>query len=125
MAITADRVDRARPPFVRQADVNWCWAATLEAWTRVDGRWGGLKSQRDWVADPGLQPYLHPQTKAINIQAGIPYLRVRFHLVQEAWNTGVAGIGAPQLSQLRAQRSDKRAVNFYLVNLVSLEIAVR
>lgn len=66
----------------------------------MDGRWGGLKSQRDWVDDPGLQPYLHPQTKAINIQAGIPYMRDRFHLVQEAWNTGVAGIGAPQLSQL-------------------------
>ena len=31
----------------------------------------------------------------------MPYLRDRFHLVGEAWNTGVAGVGAPSLSQLR------------------------
>lgn len=101
MAITADRVDRARPPFIRQSDLNWCWAATLEAWTRVDARWGGPKQQVDWVADPGLQPHLNQQSKAINIRTGIPYLRARFNLTQEAWNTGVAGIGAPSLSQLR------------------------
>ena len=81
----------------------------------MDGRWGGLTSQRDWVADPGLQPYLHPQTKAINIHPGIPYLRDRFHLVQEAWNTGVAGIGAPQLSQLRNTLRQSHALAVFQV----------
>lgn len=101
MSITAERVDRARPPFVRQGDLNWCWAATLEAWTRVDARWAGLKTQQQWVTDPGLQPFLHPVSKAINIQRGMPYLGQRFSLKVRAWNTGLPGSGAPALSHLR------------------------
>ena len=101
MTISNDRVDRFRPPFIRQADLNWCWAATLEAWTRVDSRWGGLKTQQQWVADPGLQPHLNATSKAINIRTGMPYLRDRFHLLGEVWNSGVAGTHAPSLSQLR------------------------
>ena len=115
MSITPDRIDRFRPPFIRQADLNWCWAATLEAWTRVDGRWGGVKTQQQWIADPGLQPHLNPTTKAINIRTGMPYLRGRFHLVGDAWNTGVAGVGAPSLSQLRNTLRQSHALAVYQV----------
>jgi hypothetical protein len=115
MAITDQRVDRSRPPFIRQADLNWCWAATLEAWTRVDGRWGGVKTQSQWISDAGLQPHLHPQTKAINIRTGIPYLRDRFHLAGEVWNSGVPGVGAPSLSQLRNTLRQSHALAVYQV----------
>ncbi len=115
MTVSSDRVDRMRPPFVRQADLNWCWAATLEAWTRVDIRWGGLKTQQQWIADPGLQPHLNPSTKAINIRTGMPYLRDRFHLVGNVWNSGVAGIGAPSLSQLRDTIRQSHALAVYQV----------
>ena len=101
MAITSERVDRARPPYVHQRDLNWCWAATLEAWTRVDPHWGGLITQETWIADPGIQPYLQASTKALMIQTGIPYLASRFHLRYHAWNTGLAGSHSPSLSGLR------------------------
>jgi hypothetical protein len=84
MSITAERIDRFRPPFIRQADLNWCWAASLEAWTRVDGHWGGVKTQQQWVCDPSLQAHLNSVTKAINIRTGMPYLRSRYHLMGEA-----------------------------------------
>jgi hypothetical protein len=115
MAITAERVDRARPPFIRQADLNWCWAATLEAWTRVDGRWGGVVGQSEWIHDPGIQPHLNSTTKALNIRTGIPYLCLRFNLRLSAWNTGVAGVGAPSLSQLRDTLRVSHALAVYQV----------
>ncbi len=115
MAITAERVDRSRPPFIHQHDLNWCWAATLEAWTRVDSRWGGVKTQAEWIADPGLQPHLHPTTKALNIRSGVPYLCLRFNLRMSAWNTGVAGVGAPSLSQLRDTLRSSHALAVYQV----------
>ena len=69
MAVTAERVDRARPRYIHQRDLNWCWAA-LEAWTRIDSRcWSSVKRQDEWIADTGLQPYLHSTTKALNISA--------------------------------------------------------
>jgi len=101
MAITAERVDRSRPPFVHQNDLNWCWAASLEAWTRVDALWGGAITQQTWIADAGLQPFLNPTSKALNIQHGIPYLANRFDIRYRAWNTGMPGSGAPSLSGLR------------------------
>lgn len=101
MAITAERVDRARPNYVHQRDLNWCWAASLEAWMRVDGRWHGVTRQDEWIADAGLQPHLHPTTKALNIQRGIPYLASRFQLRFSAWNTGLSTSAAPSLSALR------------------------
>lgn len=115
MAITAERVDRSRPPFVRQHDLNWCWAATLEAWTRVDGRWGGVAEQSTWINDLGIQPHLHPTTKALRIQTGIPYLASRFNMRYSAWNTGVAGVGAPSLSQLRDTLRTSHALAVYQV----------
>jgi hypothetical protein len=115
MAINEHRVDRARPPYIHQRDLNWCWAATLEAWTRVDGRWGGVTTQSQWIADPGLQAHLNPTTKAINIRTGIPYLCLRFNLRLRAWNTGVAGVGAPSLSQLRDTLRQSHALAVYQV----------
>ena len=115
MAITAERVDRSRPPYVHQRDLNWCWAATLEAWTRVDSRWRGIITQATWIADPGIQQFLHPATKALNIQCGIPYLCTRFNLRLGAWNTGVAGVGAPSLSQLRDTLRVSHALAVYQV----------
>lgn len=101
MAITAERVDRARPPYSHQRDLNWCWAAALESWTRIDSRWHGVRRQEDWIGDAEIQPCLHPTTRALNIRKGIPYLAGRFHLRVSAWNTGVAGSAAPSLGQLR------------------------
>ncbi len=115
MAITAERVDRARPPYVHQNDLNWCWAATLESWTRVDGRWGGVKTQAQWIADPGLQPHLHATTKAINIRTGIPYLASRFNMTVAAYNTGTATSTAPRLSQLRDSLRVSHALAVYQV----------
>ncbi len=115
MAINEQRVDRARPPYIHQRDLNWCWAATLEAWTRVDNRWGSVIDQSTWINDQGLQPHLNPATKAINIRSGIPYLCLRFNLRMSAWNTGVAGIGAPSLSQLRDTLRHSHALAVYQV----------
>ena len=99
--ISLERVDRARPPFIEQRELNWCWAATLESWTRIDGRWGRAIPQATWVNDSGLQPYLHPQTKAIRVQTGIPYLSRRYNLHYDAWNTSLPGTRTPSLGQLR------------------------
>ena len=115
MAINEQRVDRARPPYIHQRDLNWCWAATLEACPRVDNRWGGVIDQSTWISDSGLQPHLNPATKAINIRSGIPYLCLRYHLRMSAWNTGVAGVGAPSLSQLRDTLRQSHALAVYQV----------
>jgi hypothetical protein len=115
MAINDERVDRMRPPYTHQRDLNWCWAASLEAWTRVDRRWNGVIAQAQWIADAGLQPHLHPVTKGLNIRTGIPYLCLRFGLRMSAWNTGVAGVGSPSLSQLRDTLRVSHALAVYQV----------
>ena len=115
MAVNEERVDRARPPYIEQRDLNWCWAASLEAWTRIDGRWGRVIPQATWIADPAMQPHLHPHTKGLNIRTGIPALCLRFGLRLSAWNTGVAGVGAPSLSQLRDTLRRSHALAVYQV----------
>lgn len=95
--------------------MNWCWAATLEAWSRVDSRWGGVKTQESWIADAGVQPHLHPTTKALNIRNGIPYLAERFNLKVSAYNTGTATSRAPRLSELRGCLSVSHALAVYQV----------
>jgi hypothetical protein len=116
MAINAERVDRARPPYIHQADLNWCWAATLEAWTRVDGKWGGVVSQAQWIANTELQPYLHPTTKALNIQTGIPYLATRYSMDVAAYNTGTAtGSGSASMSGMRDHLRHSHALAVYQV----------
>jgi hypothetical protein len=115
MAVNAERIDRMRPPYVHQADLNWCWAASLEAWTRVDPRWGGVKTQAEWIADPQLQPHLHPTTKAINIRTGMPHLATRFNLRLGAYNTGTATSHAPSLSELRSTLSRSHVLATYQV----------
>jgi hypothetical protein len=115
MAITADRVDRMRPPFIRQADLNWCWAATLEAWTRVDSRWNGIKTQSQWIADSQMQVHLHPATKALNIRTGIPALAARFGLHYRAYNSGVSGVGAPTLSGIKDHLRNSHALAVFQV----------
>jgi hypothetical protein len=117
MAINDQRVDRARPPYIHQSDLNWCWAATLEAWTRVDQRWGGLKTQSQWVADTELNAkgLLDPTTKALNIQHGIPYLAKRFNLRYSATSTGQPGVGTASLSGLRDCLRQSHALAVYQV----------
>ena len=115
MAITAERVDRSQPPFVRQSDLNWCWAATLEAWTRVDSKWGGLKLQAAWIADPGIQPHLVAATKALTIRTGIPYLASRFGLRYSAYSTGLPGATTASLGGLRDNLRKSHALAVYQV----------
>jgi hypothetical protein len=115
MGINDERVDRSRPPYVQQRNLNWCWAATLEAWTRVDQRWGGVVGQEQWIADSDLQRHLQPATRALNIQTGIPHLATRFGLRMRAWNTGVAGVGSPRLSDLRDTVRQSHALAVYQV----------
>jgi hypothetical protein len=116
MAVNAERVDRARPPYVHQADLNWCWAATLEAWTRADARWNGVVTQNQWIADPLLQSHLNPTTKALNIRTGIPALALRFHLQVSAYNTGTAtGSGSASMSGLRDHLRNSHALAVYQV----------
>jgi hypothetical protein len=81
----------------------------------LDHRWGGVITQAAWIADPGIQPFLNPATKGLNIQHGIPYLCRRFHLTQGAWNTGVAGVHAPSLSELRETLRHGHALAVYQV----------
>jgi hypothetical protein len=116
MAITAERVDRTRPPYIHQRDLNWCWAATLEAWTRVDSHWGGVIRQETWIGLPGLQTHLNPSTKAINVRTGIPWIATHYGLQVSAYNTGTAtGSAAASESGLRNHLRNSHALAVYQV----------
>jgi hypothetical protein len=117
MAVNAERVDRSRPAYIHQSDLNWCWAASLEAWTRIDTAWGGVKTQSEWVSDSELNSkgLLDATTKALNIQYGIPYRSKRFNLRYSAWNTGQPGSTTASLSGLRDCLRNSHAIAVYQV----------
>src|SRR3954462_1749771 len=92
---------RGVPPYVKQDNIEHCWAAATESLSTVEPRLGGVVTQNDLVNAPWIQPHLNAN-QGLNMLEGFRTLTTHFGMHYQGL---AAGVATPATFEAALQRS--------------------
>jgi hypothetical protein len=80
---------RHRPPFVRQSNIEHCWAAAIDSLSQVEARLGGRVHQNELVHASWIQSQLNAN-HGLNMLEGFRTVTTHFRMHYQGLTAGVA-----------------------------------